>query len=179
MVPHVPQPGHCSTAAAITSGSLIWSDGAATITTLLLSELPVARGAAAGGGSPNIRQNWRCWNLLARVRTLFPHSRGHANTALMKQKSSSLAALSYCSTLSHPGVVFLLLHQYNFKLGLKLQCMIKAVESLACITSCWRCRGLFFLPKPLNMAVFLLTTVVFTLFYVCWIPVEFLGPCGT
>lgn len=57
MVPHVPQPGHCSTAAAITSGSLIWSDGAATITTLLLSELPVARGAAAGGGSPNIRQN--------------------------------------------------------------------------------------------------------------------------
>ena len=96
---------------------------------------PGLQGSRGGGGSPNIRWNWRYRNLLARVGTPFPHSWGHANTALMKQKSSSLAALSHCSTLSRPGVVFLLVHQYNFKLGLKLQCMIKAVESLACITS--------------------------------------------
>lgn len=45
MIPHVPQPGHCSRPAAISPGSLIWNKGVAAITTLLSPKLLIARGA--------------------------------------------------------------------------------------------------------------------------------------
>lgn len=119
-------------------------------------------------GSPNRNQNGRYQNRLARVGTLFPHGWGRAKTTLVKQKTSSLAALSHCSTPSHPWGIFLLVHQYNFKLGLKLQHMIKADESSAHISSFLvEIQGL--LPKSLNVAVLLPTTVVFTVLCVHWI----------